>query len=146
MSQDEIRFRFSRNVAVDSALGQMAKYISSFASQRGRTQSDLLFELVCARYLPFGFQDLTSVSSRIEAIRSIYFLESSIQEILTFYGMDDPRPKSAQAAHAASLNPEAYLGEHEALHSLESDDEPEDAEDSSDSSQGIQSTVNRMMI
>lgn len=153
MSQDEIRFRFSRRFEPNTDLGQMAEYIAHVSQRRGRNQSEILFDLICAKYLPLSSKKPGSTEGRLQAIHSIYFLEAAIQEILAFHGMDDPRPKSGEAARTASLNREIYLGESGMLSSLEdadepvdADDEPVDEDDLPDSGQSIQSTVNRMRI
>ncbi|NEP76308.1 hypothetical protein [Okeania sp. SIO2G5] len=60
--------------------------------------------------------------------------------------MDDPRPQSAKAAHAVSLNRDAYSGESKLLLSDDGDDDGDDDDESDDDGpdQNIQSTVNRM--
>ena len=148
MSQD-LRFRFSRRIApTDITSQRMVKYIDQLAVGQAKRQSDLLFELICARYLPLASQEPQSADNQLQAMRSIYLLESSIKEILLACGMEDPRYGGASTTLFPDSARNAPSVEPEPLQSIDLDEEPdvEDGVPDSGPDKSTQSTINRMRL
>ena len=96
-SQDErVRLRFDRVFRPDTDEAKVVQYIDTIAPECV-AKADLVQKLICMMYLPFALSELRSsqeslsLADRLVSIRSIYELESVIQQILELSGISDPR-------------------------------------------------------
>ena len=153
MDQAEIRLRIDRSFDIDTDPAKALQYLEVVANRECRSKIELLQDLICLRYLPFALEGSLSMQDRSKVFRSVYELESAIQQILALWGISDPRVRNGSLIALNSPDGPNVAEQQEAqatnakVNPTSSPDveEVEEVEDDT-AVDGLRSTVGRMMI
>lgn len=154
MAQTEVRLRIDRSFAIDTDPAKALQYLSVVANQESRAKIDLIQELICRHYLPFALEGSLSTVDRSKVLRSVYALESEIQQILALWNMSDPRFRVEAQDVSERLDVQS-VATHAMVNPMFSPDveseagaevvETEEVDDET-AMDGMRSTVSRMII